>query len=38
MDNRISLTYNFDTQVELQSYLIDINNSMYKQKKPKKRE
>jgi hypothetical protein len=36
MDNRISLTYNFDSQEELQSFLIDINNSMYKQKKPKK--
>ena len=37
MDNKISLTYNFNSQEELQSFLIDMNNSMYKQqKKPKK--
>ena len=36
MDNKISLTYNFDTQEELQSFVIHINNLMYKQIKPKK--
>ena len=36
MDNKISLTYNFNSQEELQSFLIHINDLMYKQKKPKK--
>ena len=36
MNNKMSLTFNFETHEDLQLFLIDINNLINKRSKPKK--